>query len=204
VYFINAIEFSHSSSLLFVTACNADFHTHRTQLVEHTFAFHPAMEQYINTKYSFLLQGDLETVSLHVRGGGADEVDPRELRRRKHPSNQWYSHVMRHLFNVPAVIFVCFTDNKESLNMLLTMVSQKMAPVKVNYIIVDEDYAMSLLLMSRCQHHIGASSTFSFWGAYLDPRQPNGGRTVFPPQYLMQHQTKELPFPSWHVPPEPT
>jgi ABC-type dipeptide/oligopeptide/nickel transport system permease subunit len=69
--------------------------------------------------------------------------------------------------------------------------------LQVRFYIVRENQVMSLHMMSRCKHHILTSSTLSFWGAYLDPNQPNGGRTVYHPSFEVDHGIHMVPYTFW-------
>ena len=62
---------------------------------------------------------------------------------------------------------------------------------------IEENVVMSTLMMSRCDHHILSSSTLSFWGAYLDRKQPTGGRTLLPSEFFVEHGHGMVPYPTW-------
>ena len=88
--------------------------------------------------------------------------------------------------------FLIFTDNAKHVRDLLPKLHIS------NYHIVEEDFANSLLLMTLCQHHIVVPSMFGYWGAYLDQKQPSGGRVYFQEEFLRLH-FKDLPFKEWMV-----
>ena len=103
-------------------------------------------------------------------------------------------HVLQH---PERITYILFADNAERLRAVLDEVIG--AKLHFDYIVVKEDFAHSLLLMTLCDHHIGSTSAFSFWGAYLDKKQPNnGGLSIFPQQYEMRHKAR-LPFKHWYV-----
>ena len=48
----------------------------------------------------------------------------------------------------------------------------------------DEDSWQDMMLMSHCKHHIICNSTFSWWGAWLNPRE---NKTVIMPERWFRH-----------------
>ena len=57
------------------------------------------------------------------------------------------------------------------------------------------DSWQDMMLMSRCRHHIICNSTFSWWGAWLNPRTD---KVVFAPQqWDSSHMASEIVPPSW-------
>ena len=85
--------------------------------------------------------------------------------------------------------------------------------LKLNYMMIDETSVVALHLIGRCTHHILTSSTFSFWsprraihtpshrhrGAYLDPKQPRGGRTLFPRHFYTNLGQEMIPYAEWEL-----
>lgn len=52
-----------------------------------------------------------------------------------------------------------------------------------------------MMLMSHCRHHIICNSTFSWWGAWLNPRK---NKTVIVPEHWFQHcETPNIYPPGW-------
>ena len=151
------------------------------------------MDEYIDRTYGHLLSGPRETVSVHFRFGGNSEVDPRIFKLMQQPSISWYTHVMQTEFH-GNVVFLLFADDQAKLQELI---NRSQVIQGLSTLIIHEDFAHSLLLMTRCTHHIATTSTFSFWGAYLDKKQPGGGKVVFPPQFDQVHRTGGLPFSEW-------
>lgn len=102
-------------------------------------------------------------VSLHIRRG--DAIHPRE--GKVVLTNEYYSHaisIIKDRFADP--VFFVFSDDipfaKENLP----------RDIEMRFVEHNDDFAAheDLRLMSTCRHHIIANSTFSWWGAWLNPR----------------------------------
>jgi hypothetical protein len=60
--------------------------------------------------------------------------------------------------------------------------------------------AEDMALMAACRHHIIANSSFSWWGAWLDPSPKKmviAPRLWFAPDYLRKTYTFDLYDPDW-------
>ena len=191
--------------MIMMTLCIAVFHPQRDYLVNHAFKWHPAMVKYIKGKYSTILTGGLETVSIHFRLGGVEEpsqVDFEAGSSFKFPGVNWYKDIMTKQFDPAKHIFVIFADNVPKMEREYLMpVREVIGSGSLHYHIVEEDFANSMLLMSLCKHHVGTSSTYSFWGIYLDVNQPHGGRTIFPANWKEREYGMDLPYAEWELKP---
>jgi hypothetical protein len=158
------------------------------------------MQVYVAAKYGSLLHNvQRETVSVHFRLGGPDEARMSTVLTRGYPSLKWFAHVMTKILDPARVVFVIFSDNIPSAKKMLDAIPH----ADLQYQVVDEDFATTLLVMSRCKHHVSTVSSYSFWGAYLDKHQPTGGRSFFHPNFQSLHDIADLPFKEWEVIPEP-
>jgi hypothetical protein len=99
-----------------------------------------------------------QKVFLHIRGG--DYV------------NHWLHYVdLRHYYKravnlfEPDTEFAVFTNDVSYANDILSKLN-------IRHTIVDENEIDSLYLMSQCKGGICANSSFSWWGAYLNPNRP--------------------------------
>ena len=177
-----------------------DFHAEREYLVNDAFAWHPAMESYIDAKYGHILRGALQTVSVHFRLGGVEEPQQGDFGAKSRyvfPRATWYRHVLATYFPHETHHYMLFADNVPL--MVRDFLEPLMLEINATVTIVTEDMANAMLLMSRCQHHIAALSSFSFWGIYLDRKQPTGGLTIFPDTWGAKHYDMPLPFREWHL-----
>ncbi len=102
---------------------------------------------------------------------------------------------MHKFFGFSTSIFFLFTDNKAQLQTVINKTLERFPNFR--YIVVDEDEATSLALMTLCQHHVVTISSFGVWGAYLDPRQPSGGKTVVHKRFELMHGPLSVPFKEW-------
>lgn len=134
------------------------------------------------------------TVSLHVRR--TDYVtDPNSSVFHGVCSMEYYERAIGYIAQrVASPHFFIFSDDYEwsvenfkSLKFPYTCVSNG----------ADKNYE-DMILMSRCQHHIIANSSFSWWGAWLDPRKD---KIIIAPEKWFanapKNNTKDLLPDSW-------
>lgn len=125
-------------------------------------------------------------ISLHVRRG--DYVNhPVFSQTFGFVGLEYYQRALEHLASVhkDAQFFV-FSDEKDWVKANVSLPGN---PVYVETTGHTADVA-DLVLMSRCRHHVIANSSFSWWGAWLNP---NPDKLVIYPKNWFRHQ------PTWDI-----
>jgi hypothetical protein len=134
-----------------------------------------------NKDYLDLIRGLKCPISIHLRIGDYalinHPVDFGAMRVGMVLKENYYTkaiNLVTELF--PEHTLIVFSDDQQ--------VARDMLPKKRDYLFIEGNDAMNayndLHLMSQCRHHIIANSSFSWWGAWLNP---NPDKKVFAPQY---------------------
>jgi hypothetical protein len=114
-----------------------------------------------------------ETVSVHVRRGDyAGDAKVRDYHGECGVA--YYEKAMRRFVSgVQKPVFVIFSDDPDW--------CRRNLPVLGEYVYMEPSFfpAIDMILMSACAHHIIANSSFSWWGAWLNP---NPGKIVIAPK----------------------
>ena len=171
----------------FLTDIPVEGHARRLHLVGywHTYMTAEKVEEELRSELAFRkpaegknlevleqIHGSRNPVSLHVRRGDSTV----SATNRVHLPLEYYLNAiatMKERFDNPT--FVVFSDDigfvKDYLRLDGTTV----------FVGHNDDFSAheDLRLMSSCHHHIIANSTFSWWGAWLNPRQD---KTVIAPR----------------------
>lgn len=124
-------------------------------------------------------------VSIHARRG--DSLKNETLARL---STDYYRQSAR---LIDGAIFVVFSDDIPWCRSNLGIDGE------VHYVEGEKDY-VDLLLMARCDHHIIANSTFSWWSAYLN--ESKDARVIYPYPWFTgeKHRSRDMSdffMPGW-------
>lgn len=132
--------------------------------MSHVLHWHPAVNVYLSAKYERVLEGQRETVSVHIRVPTAVDNETLSFGQRRLPTMGWYMHVMEHKFDPTKVVFMIFAESTTALAPLMAAMQSRVSGLE--YELVDESCALSLALMSKCKHHVFGASAFGFWGTF--------------------------------------
>jgi hypothetical protein len=123
------------------------------------------------------------SVSVHIRRGDYVDMD-------RHLPMKYYDRAIEYMVKiVPEAVFYVFSDD-------ISWCKQNVSGSKM-YRFIDQHSltdCQEMVLMSRCAHHICANSTFSWWGAYLNP---GTSKIVLFPQSALNHLNKDLWLKEW-------
>jgi hypothetical protein len=95
---------------------------------------------------------------------------------------------------VPGATFFVFSDEPEEAGRMLAFADPVVVAGSA------DRPAEDMVLMAACRHHIIANSSFSWWGAWLDPSPRKtviAPRLWFAPAYLRKTYTFDLYDPDW-------
>jgi hypothetical protein len=151
-----------------------------------------------HARLSEQIAGAESAISVHIRRG--DYVDAPDVRRVHGVLDAAYYRralqIMDGLLGGRSAIFLFSDDVDAALSMLDFVPAERVVPVRGDPHSPWDD----MLLMARCRHHVIANSSFSWWGAWLDPR-PNkivvAPRRWFAAEELRRQNTCDLLPPQW-------
>lgn len=161
------------------------FFRHHKQEVLELFAPSNEILDYLKTKYEFIITSP-NSVSIHLR----DYI-------KEDPKSRFFYTLPRSYYEEAIgmfpqdSLFVVFSND-------IPWAKNYLKGIKGNfYFIENEKYYNEIYLMSLCKDHIIANSSFSWWGAYLNP---NENKVVIAPDKCFINPnywpTKD------HIPPE--
>ncbi len=118
-----------------------------------------------NQRFAREMRG-VPSVSVHVRRG--DYVNnPKGRSVYAECTRQYYSVAMNRMLSIhPGAHFFAFSDDPAWVRDKLCPEFRQMDIIEHNR---DRKSYLDMRLMSSCRHHIIANSTFSWWGAWLNP-----------------------------------
>lgn len=123
-------------------------------------------------------------ISIHVRRYASENITP----WHGFCSEEYYlSAIKKILTSSHNPHFFIFSDNY---SWVLENFVPKLKSLNIQFTLVNNDNdknAEDLILMSKCKHHIIANSSFSWWGAWLNPSKE---KIVIAPQKWFAHAPK--------------
>lgn len=140
------------------------------------------------------------SVMLHVRRGDYVSLAAASAHHGALGLAYYQAAVAKVLAQMPDARFFVFSDDIDWCRQALDFL-----PAGTRFVAPDRDRtdAQEMILMSRCQHHIIANSSFSWWAAWLaNPRADGSGRLTFAPAawFASQAVDPSSRFPShWTV-----
>lgn len=140
------------------------YFAHHADLVRRHFRFRLAMSSTNQGIAERIANGN--SISLHVRRGDYAS-NAKNLRVHGLCSMQYYAAALDHLLaRVPSATIYAFSDDPDWVRAEFQSRLPRLEVIAHNK---GADSFNDMRLMSLCQHHIIANSSFSWWGAWLNP-----------------------------------
>jgi hypothetical protein len=142
---------------------------------------------FIQKKLEIANRLNWDTVSLHLRFGKQSADISRVPKLRDD-----YYHKALKAIPSESTIFV-YSDN---LSEAAQWIIRWQRLTNHTFILRDTSAVETLREMASCNFHILHSSTLSFWGAYLDGKQPKRN-VIYPKEFEELHGRRMIPFEHW-------
>jgi len=129
----------------------------RYQLLEEEFRFKKHITDFVDIIWQSEFSG-ATVCSIHIRRGDYKKIS------ETHPNldSSYYSLAASEIPECD--VYAVFSDEPG----LAAVIMQEVTAIPADKIVYpDVDYGTSMAMMSRCDHHIIANSSFSWWGAWL-------------------------------------
>lgn len=168
------------------------YFNHRRADILRIFQF-PELDHKNNKIKEEILKAE-NSISIHVRRG--DYLKPEVLKHHGVLTTQYYQEALNIINKkLPNYTIFVFSDDPSYCEEVLFNEEKN-----VNFITGNEEDAWKdMCLMSHCQHHIVANSSFSWWGAWLS--QSEKGMKIAPKKWLNAPDTEfdinDIIPPSW-------
>jgi hypothetical protein len=138
-------------------------------------------------------------ISIHVRRG--DYVEPKIKKNHGIKDIDYYKRALEMILSKDRSInkVLIFHDTIQPGDMILSDIKAltKSKKMIVQFANKQQSDAQELILMSKCHHHILANSSFSWWGAWLNPNMKKivvAPKIWFAVDAVREHNTKnQLP-----------
>lgn len=158
--------------------------------VRRAFTFDESLASERTRRLLAQIDADPAAVSLHVRRG--DYLTPRTWRSNGCvcTADYYRDAVRRIATDVPRAHFYVFSDDIAWATTNLRLPDATFVTWNTG-----ADSWQDMLLMSRCRHHVVCNSTFSWWGAWLNPREDK--IVVAPTPWTTNGDCPHICPPSW-------
>lgn len=181
------------------------FETYKTRILE--LLKFPDIQYIIRKQFAHYLDPPSHIISMHFRLGDY------KYKQQYHPvmSPDYYrralTHILSKLSNIPSIRVLYFCEAED--NIYVTSVIDylcKSVNQSIDFMKVDDNISdwQQLTLMSCCDSHIIANSSFSWWGAYLCNMNPQYNNyqvcypsTWFGPAITNTHRIDDLFPETW-------
>lgn len=140
------------------------------------------------SKYESVIKNKY-TVSVHIRRGDYLQSQNAHLNVC---TKAYYEKAVGKFKNDKDITFVVFSDDLEWVKENLDFGEKA--------IYVDDEGGSpywDIYLMSKCTHHIISNSTFSWWGAFLNPNKNK--KVIAPAKWRNDKQNPPLYYPEWEL-----
>lgn len=160
--------------------------------IRHEFSFKPFADVK-NIELAQQIQNSECAVSIHVRRGDF-LTNPKASTYHGVLPQTYYSEALMHLASkLPKIDLFIFSDDIEWVKANLDLSTHKIHFVNHN---TGANSFQDMALMSLCDHHIIANSSFSWWGAWLNPSKDK--IVIAPKRWFIQPiNTKDLIPSTW-------
>lgn len=171
---------------------NKKYWHHNRETLLYNLSFDPDRVNLVKSKYGELL--DKKSVSINLRFSDLDVASESEMSYRLGYIDQIEFIVNAiSMFGKDSRFIVTSSDQQKSKD----LINSDPRLEEYDFVFINEDFDLQLIISSMCTGHILTNSTFSFWCCYLDPNV-EWARVIVSKTFEEAHSKEMIPY-NWKI-----